>query len=60
MAAESSTRGVGLYGAFAIATVITVLLAAALFVPSRGDLRLDRRVPRPSQHPVLDEPTRHP
>jgi hypothetical protein len=61
MSAESSTRrGVGLYAAFGIAAVITVLLTAALFVPSRADLRLDRRVPRPSPHPVLDEPTRQP
>jgi hypothetical protein len=50
----------GIYVGLCVALAVTFVLAAALIVPSRADLRLDRRVRASSATPVLDEPTFRP
>jgi hypothetical protein len=60
MPTEALRRRGGIYVGLCVALAVTFVLAAALVVPSRADLRLDRRVRASSATPVLDEPTFRP
>jgi hypothetical protein len=56
MSHEPSNGRVGLYATFCVTAAITALLAAALVLPSRDDVGLNRRPLGSPRHAPLDEP----